>query len=295
MNRRVRLANVIALTAFVGAMTAPFGALAQSIDEQLVSTTPEEPEHHHHHHHHHHSSSSSSATAPAQPTDPATLTPAPAPTASAQTPAHETAAHETAAHETPAHETPAHETAAADARPPATDAPRPRAGTPIPVRPNRPLSLATASPRNDSWKLLVGFAGFAVALFYWKRRAPSADASDGPELRIVRRTTLHDRGELLVVDVAGQRMLLGVTAASVQHLATLDGVEEPAASAAPAPARTRDETAARFESMLVAARAANARDTIRTTHRQTLPLSGAPRDDEVEEQVRGLVSLGVSR
>lgn len=191
----------------------------------------------------------------------------------------------------------------------ATDA---HAGTPLGVRQPRSLTLAAASSSGGDWKLLLGVGGLAVGIFIWKRRADAASASSsGPELKIVRRTPLQHHGELLVVEVGGQRMLLGATSTSVQHLATLEGAEEsatepaaspapvieaPTASLAPAVSAPRDEATVRFEAMLAAARSAADRDTMRTPPRRpTLPREAPPVEEEVEEQVRGLISLGVPR
>ena len=180
------------------------------------------------------------------------------------------------------------------------------------MRPNRALNLAPASSGREDWKLIVGVGGLAVGIFIWKRRSDAASSSSGPELKIVRRAPLQHHGELLVVEVGGQRMLLGATSNSVQHLATLEGADESAVehaiSSVPAvalatppstvapPEPARDESAARFEAMLAAARSVPERDTLRTPPRRpTLPREAPPSEDEVEEQVRGLVSLGVPR
>ncbi len=294
MTPRNLLRHVMVLTALVGALTATLSASAQSNPRGVRGAAPAvvRPRRHHRRHGKPELLEEQAAQAAAQ-TATAATTNAPA------------------ARATPA---------AAPERPrEATADPRSAArGTPLPVRASRPLALAPTAPSGDGWKVVFGFATVAAGLFYWKRRGATADPSSGPELRIVRRTPLHDRGELLVIDVAGQRMLLGVTSGSVQHLASLEEGEEAASlahtpAAAPVktvtpsapvphthaitPARATDETAARFESMLIAARAASARDrenSTRTRHRPTLPRE-APPDDDVEEQVRGLVSLGVPR
>lgn len=291
MSPRIRLLRVIGLTALVGALTAPAAVDAQSIARgDRGAAAPVAPRTRHHRRHGLNDKLAQMAAEAAQPAAPAA---APAPAASAATQRAPERPRETAA----APGSAAH-------------------GTPLPVRQNRPLALAPVSTTGDGWKVVFGFATVAAGLYYWKRRHTATDPSTGPELRIVRRTPLNDRGELLVIDVAGQRMLLGVTSGSVQHLASLEEGEEAAAIAtAPAtvpvkptvpstpvphshaitPARNTDETTARFESMLIAARAASARENnARARHRPTLPRE-APPDDDVEEQVRGLISLGVPR
>ena len=225
-----------------------------------------------------------------------------------------------AAPEAPAAPVEAAPETAATAESPAQEPPR----TPLPVRPSRPLSLARVNHGPvDSWKFLAGFAGLAAALWYWKRRVPSASASPAPELQVVRRATLGNRGEVVVIDVAGQRMLLGVTPTSVQMLTMLD---EPAAPRATE--TVADDAGMSFEARLTAAHAlASARDDARRS-RHTMPGIAPDRDYDreressrdydrdydrdpprraptrfdtharkgaIEEQARGLLALGAQR
>lgn len=98
-----------------------------------------------------------------------------------------------------------------------------RGGTPLTVRPNRPLALNTEHRgAQESWKLVLGLGVLGLAGWAWKRRQGHGPTTMGPELQIVRRASVSDRGELVVVDVAGQRMLLGVTPNSVQQIAVID-------------------------------------------------------------------------
>jgi len=164
-----------------------------------------------------------------------------------------------------------------------------------------------ASPQTypgGGWKILAGFGGLGLALFLWKRRAPASTLSLGCEIQVVNRTSIGGKCELIVVDVGGQRMLLGATSGSVQYLAAIDGPEAPAAGAA-------DKTAG-FESMFAAARSrtrekgAEARpremaaERPRDASRSPLnpqPRSEAParRSSAPEGQVAGLLALGVLR
>lgn len=119
--------------------------------------------------------------------------------------------------------------------------------TPLPVRPSRPLALvAEHGYQGSGWKILLGFAGLGIALMLWKRRAPITAATTGCEIQVVTRTSIGGRGELIVVDVGGQRMLLGLTSGSVQYLSAIDTPETAALGG-------RDKTAG-FESMFAAAR-----------------------------------------
>ena len=188
---------------------------------------------------------------------------------------------------------------------PVPTAPAPRT-TPLPVRPTRPLVMAAdhAYP-GGGWKILVGFAGLGLALFLWKRRAPASTLAAGCEIQVLTRTSIGGKCELLVVDVGGQRMLLGATSGSVQYLAAIDGSDA-------APSGDADKTAG-FESMFAAARSrtrekgveARPREPVserpRETSRPTLNTQGLRADTQVrrspapEGQVAGLLALGAYR
>lgn len=209
--------------------------------------------------------------------------------------------------------------------------PAPPSATPLSVRPSRPLAFAPESTSLDTgWKFLAVFALAAAALAYWKRQNPAVRLDLGPELRVVRRTSIGMRSELLVVDVDGQRYLLGVTPSSVQSLAVLDG--DGASPKAPVhdEERAREsgaDTVARFEAMLESARAESsfaaprsareparepsrelARESVRESVRESAREPDRKRvqtatvrrvastpptyGDAVEEQARGLLALG---
>ncbi len=108
--------------------------------------------------------------------------------------------------------------------PPAVAAP-PAApvSTPLSLIPSKPLTLASDAPSSNlGWKL--GAMGILAAAGFWAYskkkngaagRAPSAPV---PEMRILRRTSVGVRSELLLVDLEGQRILLGVTPSNIQSL-----------------------------------------------------------------------------
>lgn len=117
----------------------------------------------------------------------------------------------------------------------------------LPTKPTRPITLASPS-KGTSWASRIGLmvvaAGCAVA-FFRRRRARSAAPRDSARLEVLARAALGHRAELLVVEAAGTRVLVGVTAASMQTLAVLaDDPTEPEAfeSPAPPPPNTRTET-----------------------------------------------------
>lgn len=141
--------------------------------------------------------------------------------------------------------------AAAD---PTPDAPAPPAATavstPLPVRPSVPLTLepAPASP-SLGWKLFALVAAAGGGAWIWKKRGGRSIDKRIPELRILGRTVAGPRCELLLVEIEGQRLLLGVTPQSVQNLyiiadpATEDAAVE-AKAVSPAQARRSSRASA---------------------------------------------------
>jgi flagellar biogenesis protein FliO len=91
------------------------------------------------------------------------------------------------------------------------------------------------------------------------------------------------RSELLIVNVEGQRLLIGVTPHSIQSLAMLEGDEDAS------PQRNEDAPALeqpvgeRFAAVLKSA------ETRSEGHRPKLP--AAPEDTHVAGQARGLLGL----
>jgi flagellar biogenesis protein FliO len=280
-------ASVIALAAAAGALTAIEQVGTQTRRYALVQETPAAPprsvnaltdtsqavgpETHHHHHHrrHHHHSPPAPVVAPA----PTVVAPAPAPPVAAPTPAPPVAA------PTPPVAAPA----------PAPPVAPPRAATPLAVRPRRALQLAPTPRGTGTGPLfLVVFVGAAALLGYWLRRGAAPTAENGPELRILRRAAVGVRSELLVVDVDGQRHLLGVTPASVRHITSLDSASERATRDDESPA---EPIGARFEAMLSSARESSpprAPERRARTVTQRRPVASR---GEVEEQARGLLDL----
>jgi flagellar biogenesis protein FliO len=100
-----------------------------------------------------------------------------------------------------------------------------------------------------------------------------------------------------VVDVAGQRLLLGVTPSSIQHIAALD---QATGLAAEADESANEEVRSRFVAMIDAARQSASSPEVetsaaRTSERQprpTPPRRPSPARQEIEEQARGLLELG---
>jgi flagellar protein FliO/FliZ len=164
-------------------------------------------------------------------------------------------------------------------------------GTPLALRPSKPLELAKEPPSGGSlgWKIvaiLLVLGG--VALFARKRLQPVV-ISDA-RLNIVRRTGIGLRSELVIVDVDGQRLLLGVTPSSIQMLATLEGEDAPGALAA-----SLGSTDERFAALLDAADRRSSRPRVEAASASQPARDpreeAAPDPDEVAGQARGLLAL----
>jgi flagellar biogenesis protein FliO len=91
--------------------------------------------------------------------------------------------------------------------------------TPLQVRPSAPLVLEPApTGPGVGWKVLALFVAAGCGVWIWKKRAASSIDKRVPELRIIGRTSAGPRCELLLIELEGQRMLLGVTPQSIQNL-----------------------------------------------------------------------------
>ena len=101
------------------------------------------------------------------------------------------------------------------------------AGKPLELRPNRASDGGGAGGFGIGMKLAAVAAVFGGAFLLFKRRnggfASARTSHVGP--RIVSRTAVGMRNELLVVEVEGQRLLIGVTPAAMSTLSVL--VDEP--------------------------------------------------------------------
>jgi flagellar biogenesis protein FliO len=110
----------------------------------------------------------------------------------------------------------------------ADDAPAPAASTPLPTRPAKKLELA---PQNEStplgYKLLAGAVVVAGAIVYVKKKQKGVtkDTKRRSSIDILARSSIGVRNELLVVDVEGTRLLVGMTPGSMSTLAVLQTPE----------------------------------------------------------------------
>lgn len=108
----------------------------------------------------------------------------------------------------------------------AEPAPAQPAGTRLPVRPSRPLDLAP-QPRSSrlGFSLLLLAGALGAGLWAWRRRGGLRSPAPERAITITARAAVGVRSELLVVEVAGQRLLLGVTPAGIQRLSVLTDPE----------------------------------------------------------------------
>jgi flagellar protein FliO/FliZ len=152
--------------------------------------------------------------------------------------------------------------------------------TPLALRPSKPLELAQEPPHGGlGWKIVAVLAILGGAAFYLRNRMLPRRIEDG-QLTIVRRTTIGLRSELLIVNVEGQRLLIGVTPHSIQSLAVLDGEDGALAPGALAQEAPLGE---RFAAVLKSA------ETPSEGQRPKLP--PAAEEPYVAGQARGLLGL----
>lgn len=181
----------------------------------------------------------------------------------------------------------------------AADAPSADAPTPLSLRPSKHLELAQEPPHTAfGWKVVAVMAILGGAAFALRKRVKPKRTEDA-QLTILRRTAIGLRSELLIVNVEGQRLLIGVTPHAIQSLAVLDADErpEPVAAEAPEAAAQPPSVGERFAAMLSAAdgRAPSPSPAPTTAADGTSPAApGRGRDlDEslLASQARGLMAL----
>jgi flagellar protein FliO/FliZ len=189
--------------------------------------------------------------------------------------------------------------------------PATESGTPLVLRAaSKPLELAQ-EPQHAGlgWKVVAVLVVLGGGVLLARKRGLPGKRGDTAQLSIVRRTSIGMRSELLVVNVEGQRLLLGVTPHSIQSLAVLDGEEQEAALPEPEPAQT-STLGARFAAMLDSADARAPRKLTRDRSPASASASApapapasapapalfttvaaAQDDDDIAGQARGLLAL----
>ncbi|MBX3206254.1 MAG: flagellar biosynthetic protein FliO [Labilithrix sp.] len=121
--------------------------------------------------------------------------------------------------------------AAASAAPPVEVAALPEptpapAATPLATRPSKPLTLANTSEGTPFvYKLLAGLGVAAAAGLWLKKKRGVRALAPASRIDVLGRTSVGVRSELLVVEVEGTRLLVGMTPSAIQTLAVLDAVD----------------------------------------------------------------------
>jgi flagellar protein FliO/FliZ len=102
------------------------------------------------------------------------------------------------------------------------NAPATGMGTRLKLRPNTAIEL-DEQPTTDGWWYKLLACAFIVtgAMWLYRRRMTLKPPTDRHTMKILGRTPVGVRSELLIVNIDGQKLLLGVTPGSIQRLATL--------------------------------------------------------------------------
>jgi flagellar protein FliO/FliZ len=165
----------------------------------------------------------------------------------------------------------------------------------LPLRPSKPLSLEPAPSSSGAAGKLALFAVIAAGgLWVWKRRSKkAAPAKQTSELRVLRRTTIGVRSELLLLELEGQKLLIGVTPSSMQTLYILpDDAREELVGEPASESRIATLLEARIAPRVtVEETRPERRDTTRT--KVAPPISED--EPDVEGQAAGLRAIGARR
>ncbi|MBX3210417.1 MAG: flagellar biosynthetic protein FliO [Labilithrix sp.] len=130
-------------------------------------------------------------------------------------------------------------------RPPAppSAAPEAPAATPLATRPSKPLTLASPSEGTPFvYKLFAGVGVAAAAGLWLKKKRKGQAALPASRIDVLGRTSVGVRSELLVVEVEGTRLLVGMTPSAIQTLAVLDAVDAAVEEPAPLEIAARERT-----------------------------------------------------
>ncbi|MEO8798738.1 MAG: flagellar biosynthetic protein FliO [Polyangiaceae bacterium] len=95
-----------------------------------------------------------------------------------------------------------------------------------------PMSLMADPAQGASWKI-VGILGVmcAAAWAFKKKQEKKKPVDTVKSLQVLRKLSVGVRSELLVIDIDGQRLLIGVTPSTITTLASIPEVELEAAAA----------------------------------------------------------------
>ena len=111
------------------------------------------------------------------------------------------------------------------------------AATPLATRPSKPLTLASTNEGTPlGYKLIAGIGVIAAAALWLRKKRGTRTVGPASRVDVLARTSVGVRSELLVVEVEGTRLLVGMTPSAIQTLAVLDGAPEASAEASEEPA-----------------------------------------------------------
>jgi flagellar biogenesis protein FliO len=159
------------------------------------------------------------------------------------------------------------------------------------------LSLEPApSGPGAVWKL-AGFAVLAAGGYWaWKQRAKkNGTLGEQAQLHILRRTAIGVRSELVLLELEGQKLLIGVTPSSMQTLYLLpENASDELAVDAPAPEAVPDGVSERRLARLLESRLGHREETREAVR---APVVALPQEDDsiFEGQASGLRNLGARR
>ncbi len=179
---------------------------------------------------------------------------------------------------------------------PAASAPAQRTDSNLPVRPSRPIEL-TPEGSGVPWSfkvLLIAAILGGGGWYYLKQVRPkqlAAGRARPTTLRIAARTAIGVRSELIVVDVEGQSLLIGVTPQTITRLAVLPQTEGQALAEAGQGHGTEDDPEMEVGFRQALARAERSPQSP-TTSAERPARASSPPPDTVEEQARGLLRPG---
>lgn len=160
---------------------------------------------------------------------------------------------------------------------PVASSAEPQRATPLSVRPSRPIELAPEPPRTRYGAVFVILAlALGGGLFWYRRKAGPRVTAPRRTITVSARKALGMRSELLVVEIDGHGLLLGVTPGAIQRLAVLPSLEAEEPAPAEAEAAVEDEADADevepgFKVPVVPERRAP-----RTTEREARPTTSLP-------------------
>ena len=145
-----------------------------------------------------------------------------------------------------------------------------------------------------SWKLLAIGLALAGGFWAWRKRGAQPASPGTADIRIVKRTSVGVRSELLLIEVQGQKLLVGVTPHTIQNLFIVpeDAIDEELAVDTEASPLVYARRLAGVIETGEPARAARAPKPNGAVLQATPATPADVRTAPVEEQARGLLAIG---